>query len=401
MSAILYEAGQRRVRCAREPMRLLYLITRAHEGGAQAHVLTLIRGLADQFEITLASGEHGYLTEGAAQLGVPVHIVEDLVTPISPVRDWRAALQIRDLMLHVRPDLLHTHSFKAGMLGRLTARMSGIPSMFTAHGWAFADGVSVARKALAIPSEWLLARTSTGIITVSEADYRLGLRYRIGSAPKMNKVLNGVEPLDPPVHARPVQSVPRVVMVARFDEPKEQSLLVRAMAAVKQPYELWLVGDGRLREAVQAEARALGLGSRVRFLGTCRNVPEILAEADIFVLASRYEGLPMSILEAMRAGLPVVATDVGGVPEAVQSRVTGFLVSRGDVAGLRERIVDLLDHPALRVRMGQAGRTRFEREFSSQLMVQETRSVYERLVPMAVQGRGAYLGKGAVQNVLE
>ena len=391
------------MRRAREPMRLLYLITRAHEGGAQAHVLTLIRGLVDQFEITLASGEHGYLTEGAAQLGVPVHIVEDLVTPISPLRDWRAAGRIRDLISQVRPDLLHTHSFKAGMLGRLAARTSGIPAMFTAHGWAFADGVSAARKAFAIPSEWLLARTSTGIITVSEADYRLGLRYGIGRPPKMNKVLNGVEPLELPARARPVPSVPRVVMVARFDRPKEQSLLVRAMAAVEQPYELWLVGDGRLREAVEAEARTLGLGSRVRFLGTCRNVPEILAEADIFVLASRSEGLPMSILEAMRAGLPVVATNVGGVPEAVQSHVTGFLVARGDAAGLRRRIVDLLEQPALRARMGQAGRTRFEREFSSQVMVEGTRSVYEQLVPeaLAVQARGVYLGKGATQNVLE
>ena len=391
------------MRRAREPMRLLYLITRAHEGGAQAHVLTLIRGLVDQFEITLASGEHGYLTEGAAQLGVPVHIVEDLVTPISPLRDWRAAGRIRELISQVRPDLLHTHSFKAGMLGRLAARTSGIPAMFTAHGWAFADGVSAARKAFAIPSEWLLARASAGIITVSEADYRLGLRYRIGRPPKMNKVLNGVEPLALPARARPVPSVPRVVMVARFDRPKEQSLLVRAMAAVEQPYELWLVGDGRLREAVEAEARTLGVGSRVRFLGTCRNVPEILAEADIFVLASRSEGLPMSILEAMRAGLPVVATNVGGVPEAVQSQVTGFLVARGDAAGLRRRIVDLLEQPALRARMGQAGRTRFEREFSSQVMVEGTRSVYERLIPeaLAVQARGVYLGKGAAQNVLE
>ena len=363
-------------------MRLLYLITRAHEGGAQAHVLTLIRGLADQFEITLAAGEHGYLTEGASQMGVPVHIIDELVTPISPAKDWRAARRILDLIRRVRPHLVHTHSFKSGMLGRVAARLSGTPAIFTAHGWAFADGVSVARKALAIPSEWLLARVGTGIITVSEADYRLGLRYGIANPSKMIKVLNAVEPLDP-VEPRPLQRSPRVVMVARFDEPKEQSLLMRALAPVMQPYELWFVGDGSLRDSVEGEARALGVGSNVRFFGTCRNVPEILSQADIFVLASRYEGLPMSILEAMRAGLPVVATDVGGVHEAVREQVTGFLVSRGDALGLRDRITALLEDPGLRRSMGAAGRVRFENEFSSQVMVQGTRAAYERMIPTA------------------
>lgn len=366
--------------------RLLYIITRAHEGGAQEHVLTLIRGLHSTWDITLASGEHGYLTEAAAQLGIAVEIVPDLVNPIHPIKDMRALAQISGLIGRVQPDLVHTHSFKAGVLGRLAAWAKGVPAIFTAHGWAFTDGVSVARKLAAVPGEWLMARLSSHVITVSQADYRLGLRYGIADAPKMVKVLNGVDPL--PAAPRPARvQPPRIAMVARFEDPKEPGLLLRAMADAPGPFEIWFVGDGALRESAEMEARMLGLADRVRFFGTCRNVPEILAQVDIFVLASRYEGLPMSILEAMRAGLPVVATGVGGVPEAVEDGRTGFLVPRGDASKLRERLLTLTANAELRRRMGAEGRRRFESDFSSKRMVQGTNTIYRNVLRLTEADR--------------
>ncbi len=374
-------------------MRVLFLITRAHEGGAQEHVLTLIRGLSPDCETILAAGEKGYLTERAGQLGVAVHVIPNLVVPIHPWKDWRATQSILDLIRKTHPDVLHTHSFKAGALGRIAARIAGTPSMFTAHGWAFADGVSLLRRSIAIPCEWLLARFTHGIITVSEADHRLGQQYGVARQPKMSTVLNGVDPL-PPVTERCELEVPRIVMVGRFENPKDQSLLVRAARQLDKPFELWFVGDGSQRARVEAETRSLGLQDQVQFFGTCRNVPEILAQAHIFVLTSRYEGLPISILEAMRAGLPVIANDVGGVSEEVEEGVTGFLVPRGDGARLRDRLAVLLDQRELRQRMGARGRDRFEREFSSQIMVATTRSVYERVVWLARTG-----GKPSVNHV--
>src|SRR5665213_3358176 len=144
-------------------MRLLFLITRAHEGGAQEHVLTLMRVPPDNSEFVLATGNHGNLTERAAQLGVPVHIVSDLAQPIAPMKDYRAAKNILQLIRRIKPDLIHTHSFKSGMLGRVAAHFSGTPAMFTAHGWAFADGVSFARKALSVPCERLVSNVTSHI----------------------------------------------------------------------------------------------------------------------------------------------------------------------------------------------------------------------------------------------
>ena len=226
---------------------------------------------------------------------------------------------------------------------------------------------------------------------------RPALKYRVARPPHMTTVLNGVDPR-PRVPARPVSARPRIVMVSRFSPPKDQSLLVQALSHSTQPFELWFIGDGDLRPRVEAECRAAGMESKVRFFGTCRNVPEILEQSDIFVLASRYEGLPMSILEAMRAGLPVIASDVGGVREAVAEGVTGFLVPRGDEAVLRNRVELLLTDAALRSSLGTQGRTRFERDFSSKVMVECTRSVYER-VALARHSRAQVPAAGQVSNV--
>jgi glycosyltransferase involved in cell wall biosynthesis len=370
-------------------MRVLFLITRAHEGGAQEHVLTLMRGLSGRVEMHLGTGERGYLTEGAERLGVPVHIVPDLTTAISPRKDWRAHLQVRELLRSVRPDLIHTHSFKSGALGRIAAKSLGIPSIFTAHGWAFADGVPAGQRVIAVVCETLLARITTRIVTVSEADYRLGLRFHVAASPQMVTVRNGVDPLPASAH-RSARAVPRIVMVARFQPPKEQTLLLHALRQLDDPFELEFIGDGPLRDQVQAEAVAMGLGDRVRFAGTCRNVPELLDHADIFVLTSRYEGLPMSILEAMRAGLPVVATDAGGVSEAVAEGETGYLIPRGDCSLLRMRLTELLTNREQRLRMGLKGRQRFEKEFSSRIMIESTRSLYEQISGRTVAAREVF-----------
>lgn len=375
-------------------MKVLFVITRAHEGGAQEQLLTLIRGLPRTYEISLATGEHGFLTERASALGASVHVIDELVTPIRFGQDWRAFQRIRALVRELKPDLIHTHSFKAGMLGRIAAHVTGTPSMFTAHGWAFTNGVPLIQRVIAVPCEWLLSKVTSRIITVSEADHRLGLQYRVARQPRMITVLNGVDPLPAPARRFPAD-VPRIVMVGRFEPQKDQMLLVRALREVGQPFEVWFIGDGSLRGRVEEEVRGLGLADRVRFFGTCRNVPELLEQADVFVLTSRYEGLPMSILEAMRAGLPVVATDVGGVSEAVREGVTGFLAPRGDSAVLRDRLAELLGDRELRLRMGAEGRRRFEQEFSSGIMVESTRLVYER-VALAHGRNGFALSKDGV-----
>lgn len=362
-------------------MRILYLITRAEPGGAQVHLLELLRGFKDRAELHLGVGEDrdGFLIEEARALGVQVHILKHLLHPIRPHEDLLGLFEVASLLKRVNPHLLHAHSSKAGFLGRVAARALGIRSLFTAHGWAFTEGVSVGRKALAVTLEALAGRLGDGIIAVSEWDRNLALRYRVAAPNRIFTVWNGVP--DTSHRADPAREPPRIAMVARFAPQKDHALLLTALASLRElPWTLDLVGDGPLLPEVQALAKRLGLAERVRFWGRRLDVDRLLAEVQVFVLTSNWEGLPLVVLEAMRAGLPVVATDVGGVGEAVVEGKTGFLVGRGDEAALREKLSLLLENPALRASMGKAGRRRYEEAFTLERMLLETWRVYEEVL---------------------
>jgi glycosyltransferase involved in cell wall biosynthesis len=167
-------------------------------------------------------------------------------------------------------------------------------------------------------------------------------------------------------------------MVARFQEQKDHALLLTALSGLRdRPWQLELIGDGPLQPAVEEQARRLGLDRQVQFLGVRRDVAERLARSQLFVLATRWEGFPYTTLEAMRAGLPVIASDVGGVREAVAHGETGFLVPRGDVEALRRRLSELLAAPELRRRLGAAGRRSFETTFTFERMIDKTAAVYQ------------------------
>lgn len=358
-------------------IRILYIITRSEQGGAQAHLMELLKGYHARFNLHLATGERGFLVEEAEKLGIKVHILENLVHEPHPVKDLRGVKEIRTLLREMEPDMLHIHSSKAGLLGRLAARLEKVPAVFTAHGWAFTDGSPWKRKAIAIPSEALAARIGGHIITVSKYDYDLAKRYRVARPEWMTVIHNGIA--DAERRANPGKNdAPRIVMVARFAPPKDHAILLRALSRLKGlPWELDMVGDGPLAEPARRLAEELGLGDRVRFMGARKDVPEIMANGQLFVLASNYEGFPISIIEAMRAGLPVVASNVGGVSEAVVDGTTGFLVLRGYVEGLSDRLERLLQDPALRVQMGAEGRRRYEMHFTAEQMLRKTMNVYE------------------------
>ncbi|GAA6747090.1 glycosyltransferase family 4 protein [Thermus brockianus] len=362
-------------------MRVLYLITRAEPGGAQMHLLELLRAFRDRAELHLAVGqdEEDFLVKAARELGVETHLFAHMVQPIRPASDLRGLREVRDLIRRLRPDLVHAHSSKAGFLGRLAARSLGVRSVFTAHGWAFTDGVSPARRALALTLERLAGRVGDLVLAVSERDRELALRYRVVPPERIRVVWNGVP--DTPLRADPGRHPPRIVMVGRFAPQKDHALLLRALAGLRGlPWRLDLVGQGSLLPEVRALAERLGLGERVRFLGKRLDVDRILADAQVFVLASNWEGLPLSVLEAMRAGLPVVASDVGGVREAVLEGRTGYLVPRGDEGLLRERLALLLQDPHLRVALGSEGRRRYETHFTLERMLSQVWATYEELL---------------------
>lgn len=364
--------------------KIVYLITKAEHGGAQTHVADLLAGFSNNLNLNLLVGEEGFLTDRARELGVQVHILPDLVQPLEPVKDLKAIFQAIKVIKALKPDLVHCHSSKAGLIGRVAAKVAGVPAVFTAHGWGFADGVSWPRRTLAIASERACSPLTSHTITVSEADRQLAIRYRVARASQLTTIQNGVADLSRQSSLRPNKIV-RLIVVARFAPQKDHLLLLNALTHLEPTtYELLLIGDGPTRSEVEQTVKALELQANVSFLGTRSDIPELLATSDVFVLPSNWEGFPISILEAMRAGLPVIASDVGGSREAVENGKTGFLVPRGDAAALTAKLAKLVTDPALRAKFGSAGRAKFESEFTLDQTLSKTLEVYNDV--LAIRG---------------
>lgn len=365
--------------------RLLFLITKAELGGAQSHVADLIRGFAPDYEVHLGIGSDGPLREEALAVGAQVHFLPRLVRSINPLSDAASVRECMELLRRVQPDLLHLHSSKAGMVGRLASRRTKTPTVFTAHGWGFSPGVPRKRQILTLQVERALAPLAQKIICVSEFDRGLALRARVGSAHQLRTVRGGIRldapelPSATPDVPTPVQSPPRFIMVARFSEQKDQNSLLRALAHLDEEAHLDLIGTGPHLHRSRELCRALGLENRVSFLGDRHDVARLLQGAAGFVLATHYEGLPISILEAMRAGLPVIATDVGGISEEVEHGRTGLLVPRGDVKSLSDALRALIRDPQWRQTLGAAGKCKFLGEFGVQTMLHGVEAVYREV----------------------
>jgi glycosyltransferase involved in cell wall biosynthesis len=211
-------------------------------------------------------------------------------------------------------------------------------------------------------------------------------------------VHNGMPDVDQGLRANPGRSPVRLAMVARFEAQKDHTTLFKALAHLRQqPWHLDLIGDGPLLPQAEGMVRELGLADRVRFWGQSMSVDQRLADAQVALLITNWEGFPRSILEAMRAGLPVVASAVGGVAESVRDGVNGFLIPREDVEGLRQRLGQLLTDPDLRVRMGRSGREQYERNFTLDHTVRKTLAVYREIVPWPIPSPVIPSGRVATQ----
>ena len=347
-------------------------------GGTSVHIRDLAATLIERgHKVTVVIGGEGPVTEALAERDVPYVSLKHLGRSVSVYRDARAFAEIRQTLKRLEPDLLSTHNAKAGILGRMAARTLGVPVLFTAHGWIFTDGVPALEASLYRTAERLAAPLADRIITVSEFDRRLAMEQRVAPADKLICVHNGMPDVPEAAHAQPEQDPPRLVMVARFEPQKDHDTLLRALAPLTNlPWQLDLIGDGQLRGKTEAQVKQLGLTERVHFLGVRTDVTEQLTTAQIFLLISNWEGFPRSILEAMRAGLPVIASDVGGSNESVSEGTSGFLIPRGDVETLRTRLEQLLRSAELRQRLGCAGRRRYEAEFTFEAMLAKTVQVY-------------------------
>ena len=380
---------------ATQRIKVTHVLTQPELGGAQANTLYTVRNLdRREFAPSLITSPDGPLAgEMAAIPDAEVAFVPALVGPIRPVQDWRAGRELCRLLRAFRPDIVHTHSSKAGILGRWAASRTGVPMIVhTVHGFPFHDRQPRSLRRLYITLERAAARRTDRFVCVSRADIAKGERHGIFGRHQVTLIRSGIElsscrrahgqgkriraELGLPADA------PLVGMVACFKPQKDPVTFVRVAARVRQAVpraRFLLVGDGSLRTAVERVRAEEGLQDALVLTGWRRDIPEIMDACDVMVLTSLHEGLPRVVPEAMACGRPMVATAVDGTPEAVAEGVTGYLFRPGDVDTAAERIIRLLGDPEAARRLGNEALGRAP-EFDIGEMVRRQEQMYRELM---------------------
>lgn len=364
-------------------MRVLYVSTRSDVvGGSNVHIRDVALAMMKLgHEVRVLGGQDGAYADDLRANGVPYAPLYHLVRDVNPYRDVRAVSEIRRHLRNFAPDILSLHTAKAGTVGRLAAWGTGIPVVYTPHGWTFTTGVPKGPATVYSAIERALAPLADAIVNVCEFERTLALNRRVGRAAQHHTIHNGM-PDTATLAAAPKESgTARLVMVARFEEPKDHRTLIRALEdCLDLEWSLDLIGSGPLQQEVEAMVDAAGLKERVSILGPRDDVATLLATYHLFVLTSRWEGFPRSILEAMRAGLPVLASGVGGVHEAVLEGRNGYVLTVGDHETTVQHLRALISNPELRGSMGKEGRKLFEQRFTFERMFGETLALYEELL---------------------
>lgn len=384
------------------PIRVLRVIARLNVGGPALHVTYLAHGLADRgYETTLVAGDVARGEESMAfvadRAGVDVVRLPGLSRELSPVRDPLAAWRLARIIRRVRPDVVHTHTAKAGAVGRAAALLAGIRPrpvvVHTFHGHVlrgyFGRGGTLLFRAI----ETALARTTDRLVAVSPEvrDELVGLH--VAPPEKFSVVRLGIE-LEPRVwfdgdaaEVRRRHGIPADKFVVgwfgRMTAVKRTDDLLTMLAGLRErgvDALLLLVGDGDDRELLEQRAHDLGLARSCLFLGYQEDVAPWYAICDAVVLTSASEGTPVTIIEALAAGRAVVATNVGGVPDVVEEGETGFLVRPGDTHALAERLEILARDPDRRGEMGRTGRERVLRRYAVERLVADVDELYRELL---------------------
>lgn len=376
-----------------KPVRILHVI-RPAEGGMKGHLLALAGGLHKfGYDIEVACPGDSPLAREIHDLGLAVHYI-NLVGPLNPIQDFRCVIQLYKIMRQQEYDIIHFHGAKAGLVGRIAAVAARCPrTVLTAHNFIIYDEVPLAKKVLFKYGEKLLSRATSRIITVSEAlKADLTNNYQL-KAEHITPVYNGIDIakyLEQRDHVRiktglGIDQVKYVIgTVARMAPQKGLSYLLEAVALIKKTdprkageIACVVAGDGPLQAELANQARRLGIENEIIFPGFVRDVPDFLACLDIFVIPSIAEGLSITTIEAMAAGLPVIASRVGGLPELVDEGVTGYLVEPRNPSVLAQAILQMMSEPEKARTMGENGRALACRNFSTETMIRNTCKVYE------------------------
>jgi len=376
------------LQAATQVPHVMIVITRGEAGGAQSHVRDLCQSLQARVQFTVVIGgpvEESVLGHELSAMGITVYPMPDMVESLNPLKLWPAVQQLTQLIHTHKPDLVHGHSAIAGLVSRVAAKRADVPAIYTVHGFGFKPEVPLVRRTAAALAEHMMARWTAHMICVSK--YERELAYDLAIAPERIHVIpNGIARLTQ-TETTPAEgnegtrgATPRLIMVARTKAPKRHDLLLQALAKVRNTlgYELLMTfaGDGPLTNALQAQAKELNL-KLVTWAGDVSQVSALLTQHDVFVLLSDHEGMPITVLEAMRAGLCILASNLPGIREQISTYQDGILVTNTPEA-VAEKLLQLVRDPHMRKRLGKSAQQRFEDSFSAEPMAERVLQVYSQ-----------------------
>jgi glycosyltransferase involved in cell wall biosynthesis len=381
-------------------MRVTHVITRLIIGGAQENTIASILGLRQKhgWEVDLisgpTSGPEGSLVSSFADSPRVLAVLPDLVRPIHPWKDFFALRRLTQLLRARHPDIVHTHSGKAGFLGRLAASRAGVPIVVhTIHGPSFGPFQGPLANAMLFAAERRAGRVTTHFVSVADAMTKQYLAAGIGRPGQYTTIRSGfpLEPFlsaanDPALRARWGMASDDIVigMIARLFKLKgHDDLISIAPALVKEVprIKFLVVGDGAWRDRLVARVRSLNLDKHFVFTGLAEpaEIPRLIGVMDILTHLSTREGLARALPQALAAGRPVVAYDCNGANEVCLDNETGFLVRPGDLQALTERLLRLARDQDLRSRLAQRGRQFVRERYSVERMVDDLHALYVKL----------------------
>jgi glycosyltransferase involved in cell wall biosynthesis len=392
---------------SKNPISVLHPITRLIVGGAQENTI-YTAALLDKarYKVEILSGpqtgSEGSLIEEVRRLEIPLIIQNNLVREVNPFKDIFTYQDLFNAMRINKYDIVHTHSSKAGILGRWAAKRAGVPIIIhTIHGWGFHDYMPTILKYLYIYLERLTASFTDTLVAVSNFDIRIGLEEGIGKKQQYELIRSAIPTAEFKSDHNIRNEIRRnfgisdemniIGNVGRFSQQKNPFDWLKIASEIhksKKKVHFVLVGDGPLYMEVESRIESMGLSNNFTITGLRRDVTDLLSIMDIFMITSLWEGLPRTVLQAMVKGIPIISYKVGGIPEIVREGITGYLCDPKDILTMAKRCSLLLNNPLHREEMGKKGQSFVTEEFDLPNMIDQISNLYEKLILKKIKKSG-------------
>jgi glycosyltransferase involved in cell wall biosynthesis len=359
--------------------KIVFVITRSDIGGAQNHVLSLIKEFHKRYEIVLVAGSDGFLTRSVSALGLKVIILSEIDSYNPIIVTWK----LKAILAKESPDLVHTHSSLASFYGRAAAKFCGLKVLHTVHGWHFASELNPIKWLIKVGLERCFRSLTDYWIAVSEFDRQLGNRFSLFKPGKMKVIVNGIKtvPVERGFEASSEPDVPlEVVFVGRSTYQKNCAAALKVMEQTQQNVNLTMFASGGQISILEDEYARSSQKHRIKLILNEPNAALEMNRFSVMLCTSRYEGMPLGVIEAMRSGLAIISTDVCGMGELVADGESGYLFKQSNIKGMAKQLDLFANDRRGLVLMGKASRLRYEHSFTLDKMLNSTEAVYQKLL---------------------